>query len=129
MDRESPLEWRRLSPDLKGALIAFFEGISAEDRTLFHPHPFDRTNAERIVNYGGKDLYYALVDTGRVLSYGLLRGWDEGYAVPSLGIFVRTEARGRGIGELTMRLLHLAAQQRGAAQVRLTVYRTNRRAI
>ena len=70
-----------------------------------------------------------LVEGGQVLSYGMLRGWDEGYEIPSLGILVRADVRGAGLGDLTMRLLHLAARRRGARRIRLTVYERNHRAI
>jgi acetyltransferase-like isoleucine patch superfamily enzyme len=38
----------------------------------------------------------------------MLRGWDEGCEVPSLGIAVRTSAQGRGLGRLMM--AHLQPQ-------------------
>ena len=58
----------------------------------------------------------------------MLRGWDEGYAVPSLGIAVRTSAQGRGLGRLMMAHLHAEAGRRGATVVRLRVHPDNVRA-
>jgi ribosomal protein S18 acetylase RimI-like enzyme len=49
----------------------------------------------------------------RIVGYGMLRGWDEGYSVPSLGILVRAEACGQGIGKLLMEHLHLAPASGG----------------
>jgi len=65
------------------------------------------------------------VDGNVVLAYGILRGWDEGYAIPSLGIAVHPDARGTALGELLMHFLHGAARQRGARRVRLKVYSDN----
>jgi len=59
------------------------------------------------------------------LAYGILRGWDQGYEIPSLGIAVHPEARGGKLGELMMHFLHSAARRKGARQVRLKVYGKN----
>ena len=59
----------------------------------------------------------------------LLRGWDEGYSVPSLGIAIHPVARGQGLGTLMMEYLHFLARQRGAITVRLRVHVENLRAI
>lgn len=102
---------------------------AAGDEKHFHPHPLTDGEARRRARYVGKDLYYTLVESGRVLGYGMLRGWDEGYEVPSLGIAVHPNARGVQLGELLMRFLHAAARRRGATRVRLTVYPDNTAAI
>jgi ribosomal protein S18 acetylase RimI-like enzyme len=64
-----------------------------------------------------------------ILGYGMLRGWDEGYTVPSLGIAIRPSAREQGLGELMVRFLHAAAIQRGVNRVRLKIYPNNTKAL
>lgn len=123
------LEFRRLGPGLEGGLAAFFSDLrAAGDDRFFHPHPFTAEEAARICRYAGRDLYYAAV-ADRVLGYGLLRGWDEGYDVPSLGIAVHPAARGTGIARALMHFLHAAAAARGAPRVRLKVYPGNTAAL
>ena len=95
------------------------------DETFFHPHPFTRDEAGRIANQAGQDTYALLVEDGRAVAYGMLRGWDEEYAVPSLGIAVRTSAQGRDLGRLIMAHLHAEARRRGATVVRLRVNTDN----
>jgi ribosomal protein S18 acetylase RimI-like enzyme len=55
----------------------------------------------------------------------MLRGWDEGYTTPAVGIAVRPDARGKGFGRTMMAHLHLEAQNRGATRVRLRVNSDN----
>ena len=93
--------------------------------STFHPHPLDAPTARRIAHYAGQDLYYGTVYGKQLVGYGMLRGWDEGYAVPSLGVAVHPQARGAGVGKLLMHFLHAAARCRGATQVRLKVHREN----
>ena len=129
MNPNPALEFRRLAPDLLPGLTAFFESMIAnKDDEFFHPHPFTAEKAVELCGYVGKDLYLVAVCADEVLVYGLLRGWDEGYAIPSLGIAVHPTARGTGLGMAFMRYLHAAAANRGAKSIRLKVYAHNARA-
>ena len=68
-------------------LTSFFELIKSkgEDK-YFHPHLFNKKKAEELGNYKGNDLYFLQISGTEICGYGMLRGWDEGYPVPSLGI-------------------------------------------
>jgi ribosomal protein S18 acetylase RimI-like enzyme len=124
------LEFRVLSPELAPALSELFAAFAqGPDAAFFHPHPMTEEEARRICTRRGRDLYYAAVAGGAVLGYGLLRGWDEGYDIPSLGIAIHPAARGRGLARPFMAFLHVAAKLRGASKVRLTVYNDNQRAV
>ena len=120
------LEIVRINPGLREAFEAFLREISLSgDERFFHPHAMDSAAAEQIFAYEGEDLYYVAKLGERVVGYGLLRGWDEGYEVPSLGICVGHDVRSEGLGELMMRFLHAAARARGANLVRLKVHPLN----
>jgi [ribosomal protein S18]-alanine N-acetyltransferase len=95
------------------------------DPVFFHPHPLDRREAERIAAYSGKDVYLVSMDGDRAVAYGMLRGYDQGYEVPSLGIAVRSDAYRQGHGRAMMERLHDAARTRGSRLVRLRVDPTN----
>ena len=123
------LEFVRVTAPLGGALGDFLADLrAAGDEPFFHPHPLTREHATVIAADAGPDLYYAATLGGRVVGYAMLRGWAEGYEVPSLGIAMHPTARGTGIGRAFMHFLHAAARARGATRVRLKVYRANARA-
>jgi GNAT superfamily N-acetyltransferase len=122
MTQTPTLEIVHLVPTLREALCDLFAEIEQNgDSVFFHPHPFSVLQAEHLCNHVGKDCYYAILRSSRILGYGMLRGWDAGYAVPSLGIYIRREARGKGLGKLLMLHLHTAALISGAERVRLKV--------
>lgn len=124
------LEYRRLSPEWRSALAEFCRALElAGDTGFFSPHPFTGEELDRRVNYTGPDLYYVAVEGARVLAYGMLRGWEDGFAIPSLGIAVHPAARSCGLGSSLMHFLHVAAARRGAERVRLKVNTTNTKAI
>lgn len=119
----SLVELRNVGPDLIGPLTRFFETECNDAH--FHPHPFTASQAAKICDYGGADIYAVALKEGAVQAYGMLRGWDEGYAIPSLGIIVAREARRTGLAHLVMKYLHYNARVRGASAVRLKVYPDN----
>lgn len=120
----------RAAPGWEQPLAEFLTALAAADeQQRFHPHPLTAEAAAAVCRGAGRDLYYLLVEGGAVLAYGMLRGWDEGFDVPSLGIAVHPEARGSGLGALLMRFLHAAAARRGAEAVRLRVQPDNTAAI
>ncbi len=130
-DIEYPsLELIRLAPRWQEGLKLFFKDLKESgDEVFFSPHPADEDSIRRIASYNGRDLYYLLVEGGKVLGYGMLRGWDEGYQIPSLGLAIHSSARGHGLGKMLMDFLHLLAFRRGASRVRLRVRANNEKAI
>lgn len=124
------LECRRLTAEWKEPLLAFLSALEEANETeFFHPHPFDHEAVEQIIRQARRDLYYVLTDAGEVLGYGMLRGWDEGFAIPSLGIAIHPKARGGGLGKLLMCFLQGAARWSGCKAIRLRVKRDNMRAL
>lgn len=120
------LEFRKLSPEFQKPLEVFFKDLEESGiGRYFHPHPLSQAEAQRVSQYVGKDLYYAAVIANRVVGYGLLRGWDEGYAIPSLGIALHPSTQGQGLSRAFMYFLHAAARQRGADKIKVKVYPDN----
>jgi ribosomal protein S18 acetylase RimI-like enzyme len=124
------LECRLLRPiDLEALELFFISVIKARDDRFFHPHGFGRDDADRVCHYRGDDKYYAMFSENKIIAYGMLRGWDDGYEVPSLGIIIGRDARGLGLGRTFMLFLHSAAKMSGAKSIRLKVHKDNDRAI
>ncbi len=124
------LRARPLGPSDVDVLAAFFGEIAADPTAdRFHPHPFTAEAARAIAQHEGRDLYLGQFLDGRLVGYGMLRGWDAGYETPSLGIYLSAEVRGRGLSKALMEDLHDQARARGAEKVRLKVYKDNVRAV
>lgn len=119
-----------LQPEHVTAVAGMFEEINADPTARrFHPHPFDADNAIRVCSGAGRDLYSGLWIDGKLSGYGMLRGWDEGFDTPSLGIWISARLRGTGAAKAMMSFLHLAASLSGAVRIRLKVYSDNEKAI
>ena len=113
------------------ALTDFFERNDREDVTMFfHPFPLTaQTAAALCATTSRKDIYGAAFAGDTIVGLYMLRGWDEGYQVPSFGVIVERALHGRGIGRLLTQTALGDARQRAVARVRLTVSERNSRAI
>lgn len=125
------IEIEKLRPEHLAGLKVFFDAIDTpEYRENFSPHPFDAENAERVCYYNGQDLYYAiLLDRKGVIGYGMLRGWDEGYEIPSIGLCILKQYQGGGFGKLLLNLLEAVSRLRRCPKVMLKVKKSNKEAI
>lgn len=116
-----------LRPDLAGSLGKFFASLTG-DAAHFHPHELTKEKAVQLSSMPTRDVYVVARIEFEVLAYGLLRGWDEGFEVPRLGVAVSPNYRGKGIGRVMMEYLHAIAKLRGASKVQLKVHQQNTRA-
>lgn len=136
------MRFRPATPEDATALADFFAALAtAGNERVFHPHPLTHEAARAICHHRALaqgsvcDEYHIAIETsgtsgsGPVVGYGILRGWAEGFSVPSLGIAVHPDHRGRGIARRLMAHLHAVAARRGAERVRLKVYRHNTQAL
>jgi ribosomal protein S18 acetylase RimI-like enzyme len=124
---ESP-RIRPLGPEDAEKLGDLFDELAADPEALhFHPHPLTRAEATRIATRSGirEDLYFAAFVESRLAGYGMLRGWDEGYDIPSFGVAVGVGDRGSGLGRSLLRYAISAARRRGAQSMILKVHPSN----
>ena len=118
----------RLRPEHTDALKSLFSVIRNDTSAAkFHPHDFWEEDAQRFANYTGQDIYAGYFsEANDMIAYGMLRGIDDGFRIPSLGIYVIPDARGRGVSREVMNGLHFMARtELGASKVRLKVYSDN----
>jgi ribosomal protein S18 acetylase RimI-like enzyme len=130
-DRMSGIQLQRVSSADAAALGEFFETLARDEETVrfFHPHPFSRAFAADLCarSETSRDRYYVARYRGRIVAYMMLRGWEEGYAIPSFGVCSHPGLRDAGLGQLL--LAHAVTESRaaGAFKLRLTVFKSNQR--
>lgn len=95
----------------------------------FHPFELSRTVAYNIATLPRADHYYGAFVLNRVVGMVMLRGWDAGYAVPSLGIIINRDNYRQKLGGLLMRHAIDAARQMSVVSIRLTVSTSNTSAV
>lgn len=110
------------------SLARFFadNNIDAVTR-YFHPFPLDSATANRIASVPHLDRYYIALRNGEIVALGMLRGWDEGYEVPSFGLVVDYRQQGLGLGKKMTEFAMSDALRLRCQKVRLSVYKSNLR--
>ncbi len=59
----------------------------------------------------------------------MLRGWDDGYEIPSFGGCTHSALRNAGLGQSLLAHAIVESRSAGAQRLRLTVYKSNERAV
>jgi len=112
-------------------LVDFFLNIGPETEKYFHPFPFTREQAEKIIAELDYERFFpvvALSGEERIVGIAYLTPFRSGEAA-SLGIGLRQDYRGRGLGTHLMKFIIDLARERGVSEIRLSVYADNCRAI
>ena len=119
----------RLSPADADDLAELFERNAVESVTdSFDPFPLTPATAQALTTAAGHDRFLGGRLDGRLVAFAMLRGWDQGFAVPSFGVLVDVEHQGRGIGRAVTEWAREESRGLGCPRLRLSVYRHNLRA-
>ena len=120
---------RPLSENHSNLVCAFFRQIDTPAyRENFAPHAFTDAEGHRVCAYEGRDMYIGVFSQGppvRMVGYGMLRGLEEGYSAPSLGLCVVEDYQNQGVGRKLLTYLLTACAERGAVNAMLKVKRDN----
>ncbi len=128
--RPEELRFQPVGPEHADALVALFERNTVPAvAVMFDPFSFTALEARRIALEPRQDHYYIATRGADLLGLSMLRGFDEGYEIPSFGIFIDHECHGQGIGRRFTAWTIEQARQRGCPAVRLTVYADNAAAL
>ncbi len=69
-------------------LSAFLQAQSASHMRYFHPFAFDEATVRKILAESRLDVYQGFYRDGDLIGMMMLRGWDEGYEVPAVGVII-----------------------------------------
>ena len=111
-------------------LASFFKVIKKHNlHNFFHPHPFNLKTAKKIIEISESDksdLYYLVLDKNeQIAGYFMLRGFDEGYSVPSFAIVVHPDYMNRGIGKQVTIVAIKICERLKIGKMMLKVYEDN----
>jgi ribosomal protein S18 acetylase RimI-like enzyme len=94
----------------------------------FDPFELTADTARRIALEPRRDAYFVARGREGFVAMSMLRGFDDGFEIPSFGIFVDYRQQGRGIGRWLTEWTIRWANSHACLAVRLSVYASNRRA-
>jgi [ribosomal protein S18]-alanine N-acetyltransferase len=124
------IRFRSLERGDERALKELFSRNSRpETARYFHPFPLTAAQATELATHQGRDRYYIAERAATIIGLSMLRGWDDGYEIPSFGILVDQEWRKLGVGADLTDFTLGEALRLGAPAVRLSVYASHGQAV
>ncbi|MEK6882810.1 MAG: GNAT family N-acetyltransferase, partial [Nanoarchaeota archaeon] len=96
---------------------------------FFHPFEMSHETARKILNPLTKDLYFVAILNNEFIGMSMLRGFDEGFDIPSFGIFIDFLYQNQGYGRKLMEWPVNWADKHNIEKIRLGVYANNKIAL
>jgi ribosomal protein S18 acetylase RimI-like enzyme len=117
---------RRVTEADREALANFFEANNRPEITNhFHPFPLTTETARLVTDAGQLDRYYVATVDETIVGFCMLRGWADGFEIPSFGVFVDHAHHGHGCGKQLTEFAIAEAERLRCPALRLTVYESN----
>jgi RimJ/RimL family protein N-acetyltransferase len=108
------------------ALVAgLLESQPAEYLRFFYAFGADEAAIAEILKSREKDVYSGLFWQGALVCVFMLRGWDAGYDIPSFGLVVAADQRGREVLTVALEAAKLISRLAGADRMMCKVHPEN----
>ncbi len=95
---------------------------------FFHPFGFDEETLREVLGGRRSDVYTGMYWGGRLIGFFMLRGWDQGFEVPSHGVLVDEKHSGHGLATLTLRMAKAVCKLRQSPRLMIKVHPDNQTA-
>jgi ribosomal-protein-alanine N-acetyltransferase len=117
-----------LQEDQIGPLAQLYQAATADYGVYFKPFSFDEETLGRILRERRNDLYFTVLCDGELAGLYMLRGFDQGYTVPSYGVWIAQAYSRRGLARATLEHAVATCRAHGCREMMLKVHPLNTRA-
>ncbi len=92
---------------------------------FFTPFRFDEEALLSMLGGKNQDVFMGIYWQDRLVGFFMLRGWDEGYEVPSYGVVIDERYSGYGLTRLSLRIAKSICRLRRVPRIMLKVHPDN----
>lgn len=96
------LEIRQIDISLAKEVSEMLSTSSKDYNRHFIPFQFDLDSVKAVFNKIKKDYFFGIFLNNALIGFYMLRGFDEGYEIPSYGVFIKESYSNKGLGKLTL---------------------------
>jgi len=115
----------KLGPAKAEELSTLLLAADKEYSRHFIPFEFDRETIETILGQARKDQYFGVYLSGSLAGFYMLRGFDQGYEIPSYGVWIGPGSSGLGLASLTLHHALSFCRANGIKKLMLKVHPEN----
>ena len=119
------INFRKLGPNDAGVLSKLINQDSKDYTKYFVPFKFDTATIENILKKTKNDLYCGVYWGEELTGFYMLRGFDEGYSIPSYGVYISSRFSNKGLAALTLNHAISTCKMLGCEKLRLKVHTAN----
>ena len=96
------VEIKELLSDQASTLSELILNTPKDHTKYFAPFSFEEDSIKKIINNAVNDKYFGIFINDDIVGFYMLRGFDEGFEVPSYGVWISDRFSGLGLSMLTL---------------------------
>ncbi len=116
---------RSLTIENAAELSAMLLALPRDYARFFSPFEFSLDTVANVLSNQGDDVFIGLYWEDRIIGFFLLRGWNDGYEVPTFGIIIDKKYRGYELEMLSLDTAKIICRLRGAERLMLKMHPDN----
>lgn len=113
---------RPLEPKDAELIVDFMQARPPEHIRYFYAFGADKSAIAEILSASESDVYSGIFWQDELIGIFMLRGWDAGYEIPSYGVLINENHRGKSLFELTIDAAKLICKLSGAKQLMVKMH-------
>ncbi|MEE9450876.1 MAG: GNAT family N-acetyltransferase [Ignavibacteriaceae bacterium] len=119
------VEIKELQSEQASTLSALILNTPKDHTKYFTPFSFEEDSVKKIINDAVNDKYFGIFINDELAGFYMLRGFDEGYEVPSYGVWISDKFSGLGLSKLTLQHAITFCKLNGLKKIMLKVHPKN----
>jgi len=96
------IEIKELQSDQASTLSALILNTPKDYTKHFTPFSFEEDSVKKIIGDAVKDKYFGIFISDELTGFYMLRGFDEGFEIPSYGVWISDKFSSLGLSKLTL---------------------------
>jgi len=116
------VEIKELQSEQASTLSALILNAPKDYSKYFVPFSFEEDSINKIISNAVNDKYFGIFINDDLAGFYMLRGFDEGYDIPSYGIWISDKYSGLGLSKLTLQHAISFCKLNGLKKIMLKVH-------
>jgi len=123
--RFKKVEIKRIGPNFAKSLSSALLKSGINYSKYFIPFEFDYESIKQVLLKMKLDQFFCIFVNNKIAGFYMLRGFDDGYKIPTYGVWISKDCSGMGLAKLTIRHAISFCKINGVDEIMLKVHPEN----